>query len=629
MKAKRNSNQNVGKGDCEEPAKRAVVVVHGMGSQSPMETLRGFVDAVWTTDECVSGKTDETWTKPDYRLSRELKRVTTPPDEHCVRTDFFEFYWAHLMHGTRLSSVLWWLKHLFLRPLSRVPKGIRVRWATGWLALITLLLALVAVIWSVLAVVAPVTADRWPFWIPLLPIVVLALLAAFTGKFVATALILVTGVLIGMVGWGVEVLADPDYWPAWTYMIGAPLVAVTLLFLFLAGASLQHFRSIGLPVLIAGSAIGVALIAAVPFLATFLISTEWSNFLPVVAAAALLLLLWILRHRFFVEMLGDAARYLTPTPENIGARQEIREAGLELIRHLHRSGEYKRIIVVGHSLGAVIAYDILTFYWSDIAKTLKHKTPDEKQALADIEDAAAKLRCDAEQRLEPGGMLDANDPALIQYRLAQRSYADAVAKAHSKSWLVTDFVTVGSPLTHAHFLLVDDGSEPFDAEERRAKESWIGRHLGMEAGAQGQSAFRRVAKLFGIRASQREFPLCPPLPDPPVEDSETSRPCEDERLFSYELPDGARVPHHAALFAAVRWTNLYAKNSSALFGDPIGGPTSPLFGPGVQDVELNGTIARTIYSHSDYWQQAGDRQHIDRLRTALDLKDRDKPRGAA
>jgi hypothetical protein len=30
--------------------KQAVVLIHGIGEQVQMDTLRGFVDAVWTTD---------------------------------------------------------------------------------------------------------------------------------------------------------------------------------------------------------------------------------------------------------------------------------------------------------------------------------------------------------------------------------------------------------------------------------------------------------------------------------------------------------------------------------------------------------------------------------------------------
>ena len=74
--------------DPERTTKRAVVLIHGMGDQSPMATLRGFVDAVWTSDEEVAGKNAKSWTVPDAILeSREVRRITTPPDRDCVRTE--------------------------------------------------------------------------------------------------------------------------------------------------------------------------------------------------------------------------------------------------------------------------------------------------------------------------------------------------------------------------------------------------------------------------------------------------------------------------------------------------------------------------------------------------------------
>ncbi|MEW8268619.1 MAG: hypothetical protein AB2731_20955 [Candidatus Thiodiazotropha sp.] len=60
------------------------------------------------------------------------------------------------------------------------------------------------------------------------------------------------------------------------------------------------------------------------------------------------------------EVVGDAARYLRPAAQNIQRRQEIRTAGVDLLKNLHDRG-YDRIIIVGHSLGSVIGYDILTY----------------------------------------------------------------------------------------------------------------------------------------------------------------------------------------------------------------------------------------------------------------------------
>jgi hypothetical protein len=83
--------------------KQAVVVIHGMGEQRPMETLRSFVDTVWTKDLSLTGdienkmrvndqtdlKENKIWIVPDARArSHELRRITTAGDKIGRRTDF-------------------------------------------------------------------------------------------------------------------------------------------------------------------------------------------------------------------------------------------------------------------------------------------------------------------------------------------------------------------------------------------------------------------------------------------------------------------------------------------------------------------------------------------------------------
>src|SRR5712671_5413265 len=96
--------------------KQAVVVIHGMGEQKPMDTIRGFVRAVWETDSAVTANglqnPAEVWNKPDIRTgSLELRRITTrqsvpseafPPG---VRSDFYELYWADLSAGSTWEQV--------------------------------------------------------------------------------------------------------------------------------------------------------------------------------------------------------------------------------------------------------------------------------------------------------------------------------------------------------------------------------------------------------------------------------------------------------------------------------------------------------------------------------------------
>jgi hypothetical protein len=139
--------------------KQAVVVIHGMGEQRPMDTIKSFVEAVWATDKTIaaSGLPDPShvWSKPDMRTgSLELRRITTresresPPEYPAgVRTDFYELYWADLTGGSTWAQFTGWVRGLLLRWPSQVPPGMMETWITLWIAsLIVVLLALIAAI---------------------------------------------------------------------------------------------------------------------------------------------------------------------------------------------------------------------------------------------------------------------------------------------------------------------------------------------------------------------------------------------------------------------------------------------------------------------------------------------------
>src|SRR5688572_10743111 len=225
--------------------KQAVLLIHGIGEQRPMETLRGFVHAVWTTDTSVHHpySPPTVWSKPDtVSGSYELRRLTTGQNRESIRTDFFEFYWAHLMSGTTFSHVTAWAKLLLFRWPWTVPKRVM----TLWLLLIVTIIGTIAFL--IVNAMRPEGEQlvRVPAWL--------------TG---------VGGVVLsGLLGYTVK------------------------------------------------------------------------------------------------QVIGDAARYLDAAPSNIERRQAIRAKGVEILKKLHES-EYRRIIIVGHSLGSVIGYDILTYAWAD------------------------------------------------------------------------------------------------------------------------------------------------------------------------------------------------------------------------------------------------------------------------
>ena len=126
-----------------------------------MQTLNTFVDAVWTTDmslveearlDPATGEPrikNTSWSKPDTRNnSTELRRITTESDKNHNRTDFYEYYWAHMMQGTTWEHVTTWIKDLLFRnPFKRVPKRVFHAWIVLWIiALVVLFLTIKGVV---------------------------------------------------------------------------------------------------------------------------------------------------------------------------------------------------------------------------------------------------------------------------------------------------------------------------------------------------------------------------------------------------------------------------------------------------------------------------------------------------
>lgn len=105
--------------------RQAVVLIHGIGEQIPMETLRDFVDNI--APEIDGSNKPKYFSKPDtFAANYELRRLTANEHRDSFKTDYFEFYWAHLMKDTQLNDVIWWIRAMFYRPVNKVP--VRLRW---------------------------------------------------------------------------------------------------------------------------------------------------------------------------------------------------------------------------------------------------------------------------------------------------------------------------------------------------------------------------------------------------------------------------------------------------------------------------------------------------------------------
>jgi hypothetical protein len=96
-------------------------------------------------------------------------------------------------------------------------------------------------------------------------------------------------------------------------------------------------------------------------------------------------------------------------------------------------------------------------------------------------------------------------------------------------------------------------------------------------------------------------------------------------LFSYFMAGQTWSLHHAAPFAAVRWTNIYDPHHLIYQGDVISGPVAPFFGAGIIDISLKDLRGQSgDFSHTLYWNPtANDPRgfHIQAMRNAIDLID--------
>jgi hypothetical protein len=326
-------------------------------------------------------------------------------------------------------------------------------------------------------------------------------------------------------------------------------------------------------------------------------------------AAAAVVVGYVMK-RLIAPYLGDVASYVRADPRNIAMRHAIRDRGLKLLQDLHDSGSYERIIMVAHSLGTIIAYDLISLFWAT-----------RRDALTVREDDAAlfpKLRAVETAAHALAAATDANRAALTQaFREAQRSLRLAMRsggedgngrpRQSGEEWLISDLVTLGSPLAHAEFLLARDRS---DLQEKIK-----------------DFLFPTDWPQFQLVQTEQRDKIVDRQP-PPTDDVFGPQ----GGLFSYYLgrPRPPTDPkkwslHHAAPFAAVRWTNIYDTHRPILKGDIISGPVAPVFGMGIRDIDLKDLRGPSaVFSHTLYWTLpagGGPMPHIDALRKAIDLQD--------
>ena len=287
---------------------------------------------------------------------------------------------------------------------------------------------------------------------------------------------------------------------------------------------------------------------------------------------------------FFLNLVGDAARYLNPAPSNIAERHAIRADGIALLKKLHDPAHgYDRIVIVGHSLGSVIGYDILKHYWAEVNRKMPiYLGSPAFKALQKVERSAKRLGDSWETKKSQ--KIFQKSQEIFQKRQHNLWKALKNCQYQQQQWLVSDFVTLGSPLSYGAFLLAESSED------------------------------------FKWRVKQRELPVCPP-----VSNGGDKRP----KSFAYEDKDyyWRLYLHHAAPFSLTQWTNLYYP------GDLIAGPLTKVFStccvpevpviraPGIRDYKLNG--GAIVISHTWYWRDPEKScDSVKHLKEIIRLKDR-------
>lgn len=271
----------------------------------------------------------------------------------------------------------------------------------------------------------------------------------------------------------------------------------------------------------------------------------------------------------------DVVRYLDTSPRSYAVRHDIRKGIVDLLQGLHDAGRYQRIVVVAHSLGSYIGYDAISFLWGQMSA--QHRGPplvprrdgEQPDGLRELEEAASAL-------IDNTGSADS-------YQDAQRRLWLGLRK-DGNPWLITDFISFGSPMYFADQLVTRDRTR------------------------------------FDERVAKRELPTCPPCPEPADYNNVNQLP----RWYSWKN-HGRRVLYHGAPFAVVRWTNLWFPAHLGFLGDWFGGPLSPLFGAGIREIPLTRNRWRSWlpgYAHALYLHFLDDERQdsvTTRLRLALDL----------
>jgi hypothetical protein len=135
--------------DPRQQPRTAVVIVHGMGQQRPLDTLKKFV---CTALKPVGGGWNYYYSRPtevtdSYEARRYIARRVNGPNGTVEQwpAEIFEYHWSYLMTGNKLADLLPQTFRLMVRRARNVPPQLLGAWRLAWFLLVAALAAATSV----------------------------------------------------------------------------------------------------------------------------------------------------------------------------------------------------------------------------------------------------------------------------------------------------------------------------------------------------------------------------------------------------------------------------------------------------------------------------------------------------
>ncbi len=355
----------------------AILVIHGIGQQDPYETLdsfgRGFVDYFRGQFAGAGGSNSVReirpvrinhgdWTEVALRLRFEKPATGRGLQELHLH----EYYWApHTQGRVTYRAVLTWLIRTVLTPLRYLSQNLHEEWAASGGKLTTVGAVFAREVMRIFLLYLPMLAvfgylayalvtlpdlmqvlrpllSAWtkePRWIPLAVSMLAATVSVLLLSFMLTT--------IWRLRYQRRTLIQREAEIAWFALAGLWTMVFLLLAVGVTAAfwPIEFVRSL-LEKLRSWDSAWI-----------FIRGKVWP-------LAKTVLLFWIILYlrRILVDYVGDIAVYVTADEkaEHYKARSQILKESTEVLRRLLASAEnYDRVIVAGHSLGSVIAYDTI------------------------------------------------------------------------------------------------------------------------------------------------------------------------------------------------------------------------------------------------------------------------------